>query len=365
MNTGALAEDPTRDERNLDTIPELEAAMAADAHLFKDDPLALAKEGDGNDIEAAGDDGGEERPTEPTRDEKGKFRSAKESDRAGQDQAGKDAGKPEGSTTEETDPKAADQANNNDKGKQSSAWEKDRQRRDTSWKALNDEKSSFQREREQFEMERQQFKAQQETLSSQRTDEHGFTAAQYQTNAARFSDLANTRQQQAAEAERNGDFGRAEKLMAEAQQNANLGRLAGERAAALRGGGVADVWSALGQDLPEVRQHGSELNQAVIKALKGNPALMRDPMGPLRAAVQVGRATLLQQAEALKKANESAGKVPGLEKQVADLSAQLQELKAKTQLGGGRANLNRGGSDDDFENWPLEKQENWLRSNAR
>ena len=345
-------------------IPELEAAIAADAALMGDtDAAAGGQQGD-----EAGDGNEPERAIEPNRDERGRFRSAEEeAARASQEKATTGQDKPEGSTTgktatdsktnTETDP--AD--NNNGNGKPQSAFARENERKAKTWEAINQQKAELAREREQIELERQQVQAIQAQGQQARRDEHGFTANDYATRGQQWAARAQAFTQQALEAEARGDFAEGDRLNAAAANEADLAQKAQARAATLKGGGVQDVWKSLATDLPESMQYDSEVNKQLRATLKGNAELLAHPMGPYRAAVLVGRELLTRQGAVLAKAQAEAGKVKGLETQVSDLTRQLAELRQKTSLSGGRANLIRGeGGERKFEDLSLEEMEREL-----
>jgi hypothetical protein len=343
-------------------IPELEAAIAADAHLMDDAAAGGAPGGDGG----TGDE--PERQVEPTRDERGRFRSAEEeAARASQEQAKAGQDKPAGSTAEktaadsktnntETDPKA-----DNNSGKPQSAFARENERKAKTWEAINQQKEELRREREQIELEKAQVQAIQAQGQQARRDEHGFTANDYATRAGQWTARAQELTQQAMAAEARGDFTESDRLNAAAAGEAALAKKAQARAATLKGGGVADVWSSLGADLPEAMQYDSEVNKQLRATLRANAELLGHPMGPYRAAVRVGRELLTRQGAELAKAQAEAGKVKGLETQVSDLTRQLAELRQKTSLSGGRANLIRGdGGERKFDDLSIEEMEREL-----
>lgn len=354
MSTGTLERqeaEPNVDD--IDPIPEIEAAIAADAALLEK-----------ADADGAADDG-------RSRDENGRYTGADKAKRAGQgeaDEAPEDAeGSPAAKPTEtkdgqqqqqKPDAKAELKPEAKDSGKPRSDWQRDNERKAKSWEGINQTKSELTREREQFDLERKQFEAQQAGARTGQRDEHGYTAAEYQRRSQQWTAQAQTLTQQAMQAEASNDFDAAERLQAQAQENARLGRLATQRAEALRGGGVNDVWKALGNDLPEAMQFDSEVNRQVRATLKGNAELLQSPLGPYRAAVIVGRQLLQAQGTELAKAKADALKVPGLEKQLAELTDQLQGLRQRTSLPGGGASLERGGGGErPFADLTLEEME--------
>jgi hypothetical protein len=338
---------------DINAIPEIEAAIAADAAL-----LGAAAE-----TQTEGD--GPERSVEPDRDERGRYRSAEEeAERASLEQATAEQGKPEGSTAEktaadfkpETDPKP-DSKN----GKSQSAYARENERKAKTWEAINAQKAEVAREREQIKLEREQVEAIQAQGQQGRRDEHGFTANDYATRGQQWATRAQALQQQAMAAEARGDFTEGDRLSAVAASEADLSKKAQARAVSLKDGGVQDVWQALAKDLPESMQFDSEVNKQLRATLKGNADLLGHPMGPYRAAVRVGRELLERQRVELAKVHAEAGKVKGLETQVSDLSRQLQDLRQKTSLTGGRVNLIRGdGGERRFDDLSIEDMEREL-----
>lgn len=314
------------------------------------------------------------------RDERGRFTGANDGQRAADTDTDDIEEAPEGSagaeataeqpetpkplaTAEPEKPKPAQEQQQ--QAKPQSDWSKDRTRRDTSWKALNEEKAKFQQEREQFEIQRQQLTAQEQARMTERRDASGFTAAQYSARAAQWQGEAQTLQAQAMQADNEGDFRRAEQLQAQAQERARLAQAATQRADSLRPGTVTETWKNLMNDLPEAAEFNGEINVEIRKVLRSNPQLLGDPSGPYRAAVQVGSKVLKATQTELVKARTEAAKVDGLQKQVADLTQQLNQLRQRTSLPGGGAPISResvNGSSENWEDLPLEEMERRIAS---
>lgn len=330
---------------NLDVDPEVEAQMQADEAAW------------------AANEKPDEQSTGASRDDRGRFKGANDGQRAadeGNEAGGED---PEGSAetvktdgdnktaAEQAKVEAKPEAKPDEKGKQESKpdasktqWQRDRERRDTSWKALNEEKTRIQREREDVELMRQQVAAQQQAMASAKRDELGYTSATYGQKATEWAAQAQTLMQQAMAAEVAGDFARQETLEAQARKLNGLAGEAKARAARL-GGGVEDVWKALAADLPEAMEFNGDLNREIRQALRSNPQLLGDPMGPLRAGLQVGRKVLLATQQELTKAKAEAAKAVELSKKVAALTQELEGLRTRTSIPGGGAITSRGQSD--------------------
>lgn len=349
---------------NVGADPDIEAQIAADE-------AAWAQEEKRQPAEAG----------EPSsRDEKGRFTGANNGQRAADADTAELEALTEGSAGETTQaeqpetpkletpkPEAAEKPApaTEPEAKPQSEWSKDRQRRDTSWKAINEEKARIQQEREQIELYRQQLAAQEQARTAERRDEKGFTATQYSSRAAQWQAEAQTLQAQALQAENEGDFQRSEQLQARAQERAQYAQAANQRAAALRSGSVTETWKNLMTDLPEAGEFNGEINVEIRKILRSNPQLIGDPTGPYRAAVQVGSRVLKATQAELGKARAEAAKVAGLQKQVTELTQQLNTLRQRTSLPGGGAPISREsatGSSDNWEDLPIEEMERRIAS---
>jgi hypothetical protein len=240
-----------------------------------------------------------------------------------------------------------------------SKFAKNAERLSRTWEGVNKEKAAIQAEREQFKLEREQFEAQTQAASVAARDTHGFTAADYERNSKLWQTAAANLTAQAIQAEAAGRLAEADELNAKAAEQQALAKAAQERAAGIKGGsGPKAVWERLAADLPEALQHNGPLNAELRAALRGNPQLMSDPMGPYRAAVMVGR-KLLQATEAkLTAQTAEAAKVPGLLKQIAELSGKVKELQLATSIPGGGAAIHRSGSEGKrFEDMSLAEME--------
>ncbi len=241
-----------------------------------------------------------------------------------------------------------------------SKYAKDAIRRDTSWKALNEQKTTFQREQEAFKAERESFQRQQEQFKIESAKQtHKFTPEQYETGAQSFLQQANDLDlrakgldKQAEEHEENGRYAEAEKSKAEADKmrekaivQRGQAELAKEQADYIRKNPEPTL-EALNAKKQQHRQHytleaakkwpdlvkeNSEFQKQVALHLnelqKNEPELAEHP-------------SIIYHAARLTAAESSAARVPGLDKEVGELKAKVKELEALTApTGGGTSRL--------------------------
>lgn len=345
--------------------PELSAQIAQDAAEWK---------AQGRDTNL--DDDTPEQPSDRARDEQGRFtRPEPEGDKPDADPAGDtdDANpeKPDASQPTEKPPAKEEKADEppktessrQDQGKDNrSKWAQEQERRGKTWQQINQEKAAIQAERDQFKLEREQFEAQQRSQAEQAQDEHGFTAAQYKAKAGEWETQARLKRQAQLDAESHGDYERSDRLQAQADELEKQAKLASERAAGMATTGPAATWARLSQDLPEAMQSGPLFDE-IRKVIRADPKIMSDPHGPYRAAVIVGRRVLGETQAALQKSQGEAAKVPGLQKQVSELSARVKELTRLTSLEGDGGIITREGSEGRrFEDLSITEMEAELSS---
>jgi hypothetical protein len=246
----------------------------------------------------------------------------------------------------------------------SSAWARENERKAKTWEGINQTKAELAAEREQLKLEREQFTAQQQQTATPRRDEAGFSAVDYERHAKRFASSAQMFTAQAMEAEGRGDFATADRLNEKAAREQQLAEAAQQQAKALgSANGPGAVWERLKADLPEALQFNGPINKELRATLRGNQALLADPLGPYRAAVLVGRKVLQETEGKLTAAQAEAAKVPGLQQKITELSARVQELQQATSLPGGGGTISRGqGSEGKaFADLSLEEMEQQLR----
>jgi hypothetical protein len=360
------------------TIPEIEAAMAADE--------AEWAKADSQESEA-----GRDQTT-------GRFTSADKADddeapedaegdeaESGADHAGADAdGKPKGPTEAK---QSTEQKQAPDKGKETKAEDKAKEdeakakaeeedparskfvknqvRQDRTWKVINANKeeagkrmaAAEEKERHVKLME-EQFAAQVRAQSTPRRDAKGRTADDYRRAATDWKAKAETLSRQAIESEAAGDFAEADRLNNEAAKLQKVAADADAMFEVLDDSGPQAVWRRIATEMPEVFQVGNEINLAVRQMLKTDPKLMADPMGAFVALVRVGRQSLTSTREKLKVAQTEASKVPELQKTIAELTKKVGELTTLTSVPGSAANLSREGiSGRRFEDMSLDEME--------
>lgn len=353
----------------VNEVPEIEQAIALDAAKWEKEGRDIsdmpARDGKGRFTTGADEQGdkpdGQRAAGEATEAKDGKAASPATERQSDSEKAlatqGKEAGQQAG--------KPAGQQGSADANGKQSAWAKENERKQRTWEGINETKKAIEAEREQLKLEREQFLAQQDTVRSRATatDGHGFTAAAYETNAKRFASNALAYQQKSMEAEARGAIEEADQWTAKATEESDLAKAAEGRAKAMRGDDTSAVWARLAADLPEALQAGNAMNVELRNALRGNRELLGDPMGPYRAAVQIGR-KVLQKAEAdAATAKAEAAKVPELQKQIAELSERVKELTRLTSLpGGGAATVREGSDGRKFEDLSLDQMEKQLNA---
>lgn len=245
------------------------------------------------------------------------------------------------------------QQQNNGNGNQS-AYAKERDRRDNSWKALNAEKESFKAEtearRQELELREQTLKAREAALSRPVTY-RGYTAEQLDAGAKTFA-------QKAAALEQAGDFEAADEQRALAQES--QARAAELRRQAAAAGVVSPeaAWATLKQDAPELLQLNSPMNQEMRALLQAQPQVLEGPHGPYRAALLVGKKVVGRLEAEVQKHRAEAAKVPELSKQIETLTARVKELESLTSLpGDGNGAYNRGGAERNWSDLSTAEQE--------
>ncbi len=215
-----------------------------------------------------------------------------------------------------------------DATKPQSAYAKEMERRDRSWKALNEEKAKIAQERATIEAERKAFQEAQDAAPV-------YTAEQYD-QAAADADAKVT----ALEAAGKFDEAETEKAYAKgfrqdaANLRANPPDVQKQRAreAAQLSQSHARSWAAVMAELPEVKQVGSKLNQEALKIVNEDPHVWNiHPNAPVVVA-RMARDRL------------QAARVPELEQGLTKAKARIAELEKLTSPapGGGPTNTRTG-----------------------
>jgi len=256
--------------------------------------------------------------------------SATESNQQQQQQPGKREDGKAGAEQQQTN----DQAKPEDEAGKST-YRKENERRERSWQELNKQKEEFKAQQAQFEIEKQTV-IQREQALRRVPKRNGFTAEQFEAGVQKFENLA-------AHYEQAGDY-------AKADEQRQLAENAKAAAADLRkqAPGAArtseQTWALLKADLPEALNTANPLNQELRALIQARPDLLADEAGPFRVAVLAGRKLVAGLEQQLNASKAEAGKVPGLQAEVAKLSARVQELEGLTSPGGegGGGAANRG-----------------------
>lgn len=199
-----------------------------------------------------------------------------------------------------------------------SKFAKEAERRDRSWKALNEQKAAH-------EAAMAKFKAEQEAFARQQAE---FTE---RVQKERTPDYTPEQCEEAAKAhEAAGKFDLADLLRAEAK------RLRDNPPPKVNPAGPKPLSEAAKASLTRVRTEFPEFTQkespqfkAFSQLAQDRPDLMHIPDGPYLAAQHIRLAT---EHASLKQA---ASRVPSLEKQVAELQAKLKEQESLLSISGG------------------------------
>lgn len=362
MANQADTETPAAEEIGL--IPEIEEAIAQDEEAERQSSSERPRRDNGQFARATetdaqeGDDGerapGEAEGEESVSEEKPPAKPGQQQQNGEQKPADK--------------PESQDQSSNEqNQTKPKSDWAKNRERQDRSWKALNADKDAWTKqrdaEREQLRIEREQFDAMQKASPVRPpTDAQGRTSADYRKAATEWANEATAAEAQASRADIAGNFDRADQLTAEANRLKKLARDAEAVAQRLEPTRLTDVWAKLGQDAPIAIDRSNPLNKRLLETLKGDQALMADPVGPYRAFIRIGAAEVKRLETELAQSKTEAAKLPALLKQIETLTAKVQELTQQTTLSDGdEANLSRGGAgEQNPDNIPLDELERWV-----
>lgn len=275
-------------------------------------------------------------------------------------QAGDEAQEPEVPSSDTFAEKAKEE-----EGSKYQKAQKEAARRDKSWQALEAEKAEFRQSQEAFKAEaaqlRQEIDATKRELAAVKqpakakivTDEGGHTAQDWR-------EFASSMVEQAAQAEESGDFTKAAQL----RQNANVAKARAEKlgsqpAPATQPTAPAvdytqEQWAAETETYaaqnPELRDPNSPLRKETEALLNAHPLFKRSAQGVAYAG-EVAKLKL------------GAAKVPGLEQQVATLTAEIERLNKATAIGG--SNPTRPAQAKDFDSMSPEEQDRELLRRAR
>lgn len=221
--------------------------------------------------------------------------------------------------------------------KEASKFAKEQQRRDNSWKALNEEKTKFQQERELLVKEREAFERRKE---AEKLAVKTITPEQFETAAEAF--------------EEQGDYDKAKAARLKAKE--------------LRANPPKDpLTDAQEQSFARGRQRFPQMftkdtpeNKLAIEIANKFPELTQFSPNPS----EVLEVMVKREFEINAKATAQASRVPELESQVATLQARIKELEQATAPAGGGSVSSQPKSDKPFEEMTEAEQERWLRQNV-
>ncbi len=216
-----------------------------------------------------------------------------------------------------------------------STYRKEIERREKSWQELNKQKEEFKAQQAQFDIEKQTV-IQREQALRRVPKRNGFTAEQFEAGVQKFENLA-------AHYEQQGDYAKADEQR-QLAENAKAAAADLRRQAPGAARTSEQNWALLKADLPEALNTANPLNQELRALIQQRPDLLADEAGPFRVAVLAGRKLVAGLENQLNASKAEAGKVPGLQAEVAKLSARVQELEGLTSPGGegGGGAANRG-----------------------
>lgn len=284
----------------------------------------------------AADEAAEAVAREP-RDEQGRFKSAKEAERAGQvqDKAQvKDAeGPPTILRTEDNSgtPAAKEPEAKGlpaQAGPELSRYEKAKEREKRSWAKINEQKLAIEAEKAKLDSERKALaQAQPKAKPAEQTQtQAGYSAEQYEAGAEQF--------------EARGEFDLADA----ARERAAALRLSAQAGAAPTGAQQpaapqAEAWTKAKADFPEIIDPQSPAREQLIAFIKQHPAVLDYPQGPYLAASLVVSQLHAARVPDLSK---EAARVPELLKHVESLTAKVKELEGFMALPSSGSPTSRG-----------------------
>ena len=216
-----------------------------------------------------------------------------------------------------------------------SKWEKNEERKTSSWKQINAEKEEIKRQRDELSQIADDLKSQNETINEGRAyqDKHGFTAADYERAAER--------------AELDGNYDEADSARRMAERVETEGKE--NRAKAKEAKATKQHWDAfeskrqeLMQKHPDLSKADSELTQKANAILSEHPS-MQSAAG-LEQAVKIARLQI------------TAAGAETSEAQVKELTDKLNKLEKKMSVNGGFTSEKVDG-DRSFDDLSMDEQE--------
>lgn len=252
--------------------------------------------------------------------------------------------KPTGQQSETT-PKAGD--------KNKSAFAKDQERRDTSWKALNVAKDALQKEQDAFKAQ-QELHQREVTQFKQKSAKQAYTPEQYEQASAqklllsqRLDLEAEGLEARAEKLEADAKYGEAENLRVQAKDRREtaaaqrgLARQMKETAAEVRQNPDPTAQQVQAQQAQRMRDYTLKAAQQWPDLAKDGSQFQKDVAAHLKAAAEQGidpneHPIMMYHAARLTAAETAAARVPVMEKELGEMRAKVKELEALTAPGGG------------------------------
>lgn len=330
-----------------------------------------------------------------SRDDQGKFTSAKAGARAPQrltpaEVSAKDAKRTESPPTsaapvptaeqkpsDEPDagkpaPEPEDKAGEQPAGEPQTPYARAKAREAAAWKKINEEKAAIELREKALEA-REKAARQQRPAPATAQEQNGarYTAADYTRNAGIWDDQAGRLESRARELEESGDFSRADQAWQQAEEKralAKAAREAAQRAPAVAPAAASDAsadpeadarmaWAVVKTDLPEALVEGSALNKSLIEYIQRNPGVLQQPGGVYRAVIQTGRSIMARLERELGQAQAFKAELDKAQQQIKSLQDELQRV---TSLPGGGVPPGLPGSGRSFGDLPAHEREQIL-----
>lgn len=335
-NEKSEANTHTSAENDLDAVNRMIAADAAasgiDLNSLEDSAGSQDTGGADNDVEAL---------TNGSGDNNAAGQNERQDISADKSATGGASGEDDKAKKQDKDPKPKEEEKPLSNYEKAKAAAKEREAR--AWKKINEEKERLAQAARELE-DRQRDTAQ--PASRYSADDYRASAERWETEADKL--------------EAEGEFEKAD-------EKRNLARLALKQAETLAKQGTPPTKAETDhetklrlaqkaalqrarEEMPELTQKGSPLNEAVVGLLRANPGLLDTAEGPYWAAKYA-------------QAESQASRVPDLEAEVSEFKAKIKELEEATSVGGASGPTAQP-AQKAFEEMTLEEQERELAKMA-
>jgi hypothetical protein len=289
--------------------------------------------------DGGGDNGQATDPVKPAEDNPQDADSPddKASEADGGSQDGKDGDEGDGQAQKD-DRKAKDDSQDSKKSK----FAKEIERQGKTWKEINAEKEALKAEREAIQRERQEWekqrKASDTTDPENFRDSRGFTAKQYEEEAKRFEDAGEDTHAKVAR-----------RMAEEARDAARKAHSESERAKFQKA--FEDNYHKLSEKNAWLKDQNDEKYKRTVDLLNRYPVLQQTPDGLVHAVELI-------------ELQDKAASASKLGEEIASLKGELEKLRKKTSIGGGKPTSQKG-AEVPFEKLSLKEQEAQLNRLAR